>query len=52
MAQMQGTLTFFTETPSQYLDFRESALPRIATCAALTTLGGFYAGTTILSKAL
>ena len=36
----------------ELIDLRESALPRVATGVFLTTLGGFYTGTTILSKAL
>ena len=34
------------------LDFRESAIPRVFTSVLMTTIGGFYTGTTILSKAL
>ena len=33
-------------------DFRESALPRIVTGVSLTTIGGYYTGNTILSKAV
>ena len=34
-----------------YDQVRESALPRIATGTALTTIGGYYTGTVILGRA-
>jgi len=42
----------FGDKVTQALDFRESALPRVATGALLTTIGGYYTGTVVLSKAL
>lgn len=37
---------------TQLFNFRESALPRIGTGVLLTTIGGYYAGTVILERAL
>ena len=41
-----------TERLKACLNFRESALPRIASGAMLTTMGGFYTSTIVLDKAL
>ena len=43
----QRLVSFFKEV----FDLRESAAPRIGTGVLITTFGGFYTGTVMLSKA-
>ena len=51
MATAEQFTSLSTSISDFFTEFRDSALPRIATSTVLTTIGGYYTGCVILSKA-